>query len=65
MNLLFKQKLDEREERMAEVKRNYDEYQAKRNGGQNFAAVKESPKPALNTKVEVEDEDDDDEDWPF
>lgn len=61
----FKQKLNEREEHMAEVKRNHDEYQANRNGGQNFAAVKESPKPALNTKVEVEDEDDDDEDWPF
>lgn len=61
----FKQKLDEREERMAEVKRNHDEYQANRNGGQNFAAVKESPKTAPKTEVKTDTDDDDDEAWPF
>lgn len=61
----FKQKLNEREERMAEVKRNHDEYQANRNGGQNFAAVKESPKPAPKTEVQIDTDEDDDEDWPF
>lgn len=50
---------------MAEVKRNHDEYQASRNGGQNFAAVKESPKSAPKTEVQTDTDDDDDEDWPF
>ena len=49
---------------MAEVKRNHDEYQANRNGGQNFAAAKVVAKVEAPVD-ENEDDDDDDEEWPF
>lgn len=61
----FKQKLDEREEHLAEVKRNHDEYQASRNGGQNFAAAKKSPKVEQKVEIASDDEDDDDDEFPF
>ena len=52
---------------MAEVKRNHDEYQANRNGGQNFASAKAVAKVEAKAETVVEDEDDDDDDeaWPF
>ena len=61
----FKQKLNEREERMAEVKRNHDEYQANRNGGQNFAAAKVVAKVEAPVDENEDEDDDDDEAWPF
>lgn len=57
----FKQKLDEREEHLAEVKKNHDDYQAKKNGGQNFAeSQKVTEKATENVSADAEDEDDDD-----
>lgn len=51
----LKQMLADREEHLAEVRRNHDEYIASRNGGQAFSAA-----PATNV---VADEDDDDFDF--
>lgn len=57
----FKQKLDEREEHLAEVKKNHDDYMASRDGGQNFAT-----KTAVKQPVAVvEDDEDDDDEFPF
>ena len=58
----FKQKLADREEHLAEVKKNHDDYQAQRNGGQNF----NTPANVTETVTETSTEDDDDwDDLPF
>lgn len=58
----FKQKLADREEHLAEVKKNHDDYQAQKNGGQNFNA----PTKVTETVTETTTEDDDDwDDLPF
>lgn len=49
----FKKKLAEREEHLAQVKKDYEEYQASRDGGQSFAS-----KPAATVTTAVEDDDD-------
>lgn len=53
----LKTKLAEREEYLAKVRQDHEEYQARRNGGQNFKAA---AKPAPAASV-----DDDDDDFPF
>lgn len=50
----LKQKVDDREEHLAEVKKNHDDYMAARDGGQNFLAPKTTSK-----SVVVDDFDDD------
>lgn len=54
----LKQMLDEREEHLAEVKKNHDEYQAQRNGNGFATTPKVASKPAA--KAVVDDDDDDD-----
>lgn len=49
----FKKKLAEREEHLAQVKKDYEEYQASRDGGQSFAS-----KPVATVTTAVEDDDD-------
>lgn len=55
----LKQKLDEREQHLAEVKKSHDEYVATSNGDKSFEA---KPKAAEQTHSTS---DDDDEEWPF